>query len=200
MTLETPSTRIKIDTSFAVLICLMLIFCRKRIVLISLFSSLCHESGHLIAMYFFGDTPERVTVSAFGMSIDRKNGILSYKSEALIAMGGIIVNVIISAVCFLVYAFCAKDIFAQIAIVNVFIALINMVPIGMLDFARAINSLLLMKQDMKKTQKICDTLSLVSLVFFLLFSIIYNVFIKVNLSLIAVTVYLLTSYRNGVRI
>lgn len=200
MTLETSSTRIRIDASFAVLICMMLIFCQKRIVLISLFSSLCHESGHLIAMYCFGDIPERVTFSAFGMRIDRKNGILSYKSEAVIAMGGIIVNTFISIICFLVYAFVKNDFIIQTAFVNIFIALINMIPVGMLDFARAVGSCLLMKYDIKRSQKISDALSVCSLVFFILFSVFYNVFIKVNISLIAVTAYLLTSYRNGVRI
>ena len=200
MTLETSSTRIRVDASFLMLICLMLIFCQKRIVLISLFSSLCHESGHLAAMYLFGDAPERVTFSAFGMRIESKNGIVSYKSEAVIAMGGIIINAAISLICFFIYVFFKSDFLLQTAVVNIFIALVNMIPVGMLDFARAINSCLMQSCDMKKTQKICDTLSVCSLLFFVIFSVFYNVFIKVNISLIAVTAYLLTSYRNGVRI
>ncbi len=195
MTVEFSGTRIKINGSFAALICLMLIFFEKRIVLISLFSSLCHETGHIIFMTAFSSAPEVITLGAFGMSIDRKNEIVCYKHEAIIAMGGIVINLFIVLICFLVYTFFSSQYLLEFAIVNLFIAAVNCVPVGILDFARALECVLLLKFQMKKAHRISDTVSVISSVTFVVFCIFYCAFINFNISLIAVMVYLVTSYK-----
>ena len=195
MTVDFSQVRLKIDPSFVGLICLMMIFCQQKTVVLSVICSVFHECGHLAAMCFFSDVPQKITLSAFGMRIDRRGNSLSYCREAVVCMSGIAVNIFIAAVFVCVYFFYGSITAVQIAFINIFIALVNMIPVGMLDFAGALRCILYMKYDVKKAQGISDGVSLAFLVVFVILSIIYCVFIKVNLSLVAVTVYLVTSYK-----
>ena len=195
MTVEISDTRIKIDPSFVGLICLMMIFCQQKTVAVSVICSVLHECGHLVLMCIYGDVPEKITVSAFGMRIDRRYGNLSYKKEAIVCMGGIAVNIFVAAIFFCIYFYCGVITAAEIAFINIFIAAVNMMPVGILDFASALRCILYMKCDVKKVNIISEGISLAFLIMFIIMSIVYCVFIRVNISLVAVTVYLVTSYK-----
>lgn len=195
MTVELPSTLVKIDPSFAGLICLMLIFCQQRTVVMSAVCSVCHECGHLAAMWFYGDVPEKITVSAFGMRIDRRCSSLSYKNEAVVCMGGIAVNIIAAVIFFGIYFCCGFITAVEIALINILIAVVNMIPVGMLDFSSALRCMLYIKYDVKKAHSISDGISLAFLIVFIIMSIAYCIFIRVNISLVAVTLYMVTSYK-----
>ena len=195
MTVEVCRTKIRLEVSFVALICLMLVFCKNTTVVMSLICSAFHECGHLVMMCIFKDAPEKVTMGAFGMRIDRRSGKLSYKQEALVCMGGIIVNIILAVTCFTVYFFSGYMWAIEAALINIFIALINMMPVGMLDFSRALSCFLYMKCEIKKAQKISEIISAIFLAVFVSFCVLYCFFVKVNLSLVAVTVYLVTSYK-----
>ena len=97
MTLIVNETRYKIDFTFALTVTLMLLLCSEETVIISLLSSGLHEMGHLILMFIFRQRVVSVTFGAFGVRIDRQlSQNLSYKKEAIIAFGGIMINFLIA--------------------------------------------------------------------------------------------------------
>lgn len=194
MRLKFTETEIRLDFSFVLVSTLMLIFCNQKIVLISVASSMLHECGHLVAMHLCGERPQRVVFGAFGVRIEKYafSGV-SYKKEVFIALGGIAVNFILCALCFVLYGFTQSITALCGGIINIFISLMNMVPVRALDMGRAINFVLLSKKSEAEAQRISDVISLVFCVIFLVFTVFYSVCVKVNISLIAVSIYLCLS-------
>lgn len=156
----------------------------------SLFSSLIHESGHLLLMLFYGDRINYIELGLFGMRIEKEGTVLSYKKEALIAMGGIILNLICAVISVIGFLLSKKEGFLIFAVVNGFIALINMLPVKILDFGRCLICLLNEKYSEEKSDRIMGALSSVFTLIFSLACIIYCIFIRLNFSFIAVTLYL----------
>lgn len=190
MTVEFGSAELRLRFSFAAIVTLMLLFCDEKIVLMSLFSSLIHESGHLILMCLFGEKIHYVELSLFGMRIEKQSSLLSYGKEALIAMGGIILNFLFSLFGFVMYLASKSTDFLFFAVVNGFIALINMIPVKVLDFGRCIHAVLSGRYEEEKSERIMDVLSIACTLILCVICVIYCIMVKVNLSLIAVTVYL----------
>ncbi|MGN1444180.1 MAG: hypothetical protein ACI4XE_10070, partial [Acutalibacteraceae bacterium] len=111
MTIELCDTRFRLTFSFFAVITAMLLTCDRRIVIVSVLSSLLHECGHLALMFVFREKPECVIFGAFGIRIERQGvSALSYKRQAAVAMGGISVNFVLAAVFAVLYGFLASDV------------------------------------------------------------------------------------------
>lgn len=198
MQLTVNKTRVSVTFPFAAVIMLMLLLCESETVFISLFSSLLHEGGHLFFMLLFKSCPELICFGAFGIRIERRsNSSLSYKKEALIALGGVVVNVILAFFGIAIYLLCGKPFYLKLTAVNGFIAAFNMLPVSLLDFGRFLECMLSQKENAEKY------LRFISL--FTAFAVgtgcvLYNIFFGLNVSLIAVSIYiiLITTYE-GVR-
>lgn len=190
MIVDLPAFQLRIRFSFAAVITVMLLFSEEKIVLMSLFSSLIHESGHLLLMLYYGDRINYVELGIFGMRIEKEGTVLSYKKEALIAMGGIILNLICVIISVVGFLLTEKEDFVIFALVNGFIALINMLPVKILDFGRCLISLLNEKYGEEKSVRITQMLSAAFTLIFSLACIAYCIFIRLNFSFIAVTLYL----------
>lgn len=193
MQIKLRKISIEFGFSFVLVTTLMLLFFEEKIVILSVLSSILHEFGHLFVMKLCNEKIEKVVFGAFGVRIEKYafSGI-SYIKETAIALGGIAVNLILLFVSFLIY--CVSDIETALVfgLINLLIALMNSMPVGSLDMGRAIKSLLLLKTDEEKAQKICEIISFVFFILFLAFTVLYCAFIRVNFSLIAVCIYLLS--------
>lgn len=190
MTVEIGRTELRLRFSFAAVVTVMLLFCEEKIVLMSLFSSVIHESGHLFFMFLSSEKINYVELSLFGMRIEKQSTFQSYKKEALSAMGGIIFNFIFAFVSVLICLISGKEDFFVFAAVNGFVALINMIPVRVLDAGRCINCFLSQKYDEETAEKVLDIFSFVFTVFLDAVCILYCSLIGFNISLVAVTVYL----------
>lgn len=184
-------TRYRIDFSFALTVTLMLIFCDETTVIVCLISSMLHEAGHLAFMHLFKQKIADVTFGAFGVRINRLNtSSLSYKKEAVIAFGGIGVNLLIAFSSALFSYVRDSDFAYMLTAVNIFIALFNMIPVDTLDIGRVLRYTLLCIYDENKCDRILDIISIVSVNLLAVGCIVYTCVFSVNISLIAVTVYL----------
>lgn len=191
MTLIVGNTRYKIDFTFALTVTLMLIFCHKETVLLCLVSSLLHEAGHLILMYIFKQRVTDVTFGTFGIRIDRQfETRASYKNEAVIAFGGIGVNLIIALTSAIYHSFSGCSFSMRLMAVNIFIAIFNSIPIDTLDMGRVLRYTLLCRYDESLCHIVMKTVSFIAVNLLALTCIIYSLSFAVNVSLIAVTVYL----------
>ncbi len=191
MTVNVGGTDIRLTFSFVFVLTLMMIFCQENIVLMCVAASLLHEGGHLFFMKLSGEKIIAIDFGAFGVRIERASKAnLSYKSEGLIALGGIIINLLLAFLSILYYYFMKSREALLFSLINIFIALFNCIPVNMLDMGRALRCFLMLKCDEMKTDKILHTISFVSVNVLAVACLLYSIFIGVNPSLIAVTIYL----------
>ncbi len=189
MKITTGKTELNLSFSFTALLTVMLLLCDEGVVLMCLLSSLFHEGGHLFFMYTFGDVPEKISLGAFGMRIDRRS-LLPYKKEAVVALGGIIFNFALCALSVVWYLLSSSRYALEVFAVNCFVALINSFPIGVLDMGRAVECLLLSRLPAERVCALTYRISLVSVTLFALAFIVYTLVFGFNFSFAAVTVYL----------
>ena len=191
MTVETEKLRIRLNFSFAATVTLMLCFCEERVVLAALLSSFLHESGHIFFLTVFGCTPVSVTLSAFGMCIDRPNhSALSLKKEIAVSLGGILFNLSAALVFSVLRCIHPTEIFDFALAVNLTVALINSVPNISLDLGRAIYCFMLVYSNEERAEGLMSILSAVFALLTVIFFILYTVFEKLNISLAVVTLYI----------
>ena len=191
MTLIVNETRYRIDFTFALTVTLMLIFCDETTVIICLMSSMLHEAGHLLFMRLYRQKITDVTLGAFGVRINRvTTSALSYKKEAVIAFGGIGINLLLAFSGAVFYCVTSYDFAVLLTAVNIFIALFNMIPVDTLDIGRVLRYTLLCIYDENKCDRILSIISVVSVNLLAVGCIAYTAAFSVNVSLIAVTVYL----------
>ena len=191
MTLIVNETRLKIDFTFALTVSLMLLLCKQDTVIISLLSSCLHEIGHLFFMHIFHQKINSVTFGAFGVRIERQmTSAVSYKKEAVIALGGILVNFIIAGIGAIHYYVAGDSFSLELTAVNIIIAIFNMIPLDTLDMGRVLRYTLLNKVDENKCDRILTVISVVFVNFILIGCIAFNMLIGFNLSLVIVTAYL----------
>lgn len=191
MTLIVKDTQYKIDFTFSLTVTLMLLLCKEDTVIISLLSSGLHEMGHLYFMFLFRQRVNSVTFGAFGVRIDRQmSAALSYKKEAVIALGGILVNFIIAFTGILFYYLWGSIFALKLTAVNIIIALFNMIPLDTLDIGRVLRYTLLCSIDENKCDRILTVISSVCVNLLAGISIFYSLTVGFNPSLIATSVYL----------
>ena len=180
---------IKLSFSFFALIVTMTLLCDEKIILCSVLSSLIHECGHLVFMFILDEKPSKIEFTLFGMRISKCDSCFtSYKNEILIALGGIIFNCIFGLVLFGLFRLSGKTELLIVSVVNFIIAAINSFPVSSLDLGRAIKYFMKYKET---DESYFTVISYFFTVLFVLSSAIYTVFYPVNISLIAIDVYLI---------
>lgn len=85
-----------------------------------------HECGHLAALYYCGGYVDRVEFALYGIRIE-KRGMLTYRGEALVYLGGVCANGGALLLCILLGKW---GNFAQI---NLLLMIFHLLPVGRLD-------------------------------------------------------------------
>lgn len=192
MTFEIKGVKIELSFSFFTVSALMLLLSNGKIALMCFFSSVLHELGHLSLMILFSQKISSVTFGAFGVRIDRAGtGLQSYKKQALIALGGVFVNFALCAFSVAAYLVSKKEEVAMLFFINLFLALLNLMPADGLDAWNALDCLLALKYKEEKAKRVLFVLSTVTVVLFSLFCGVYFLMFGLNVSLAAVCVYLI---------
>lgn len=185
-------TKLKLSFSFVALIVLMIILCDESVVLCSLAASLIHECGHLFFMYIFADIPKYIEFSLFGMRIENKpDSVVSYRSELLVSLGGIVFNMIFAAIGFVLYNVFSLYYFAVFSAVNIVVALVNSFPVSVLDCGRAVRCFILMYCKTDKWEKYAELISKGFVLIFIVVSLLYFCYCGFNISLLAINLYLI---------
>ena len=165
MELSVNSTKIIIDFSFILILCLAVFSGYDNAILILIFSVL-HEFGHLSALLLFGVRPYLIRFSFFGVGIKYENALSAFK-EAIVYLSGPAVNL-------LFYIILKDD-------VNLFLFVLNIFPVFPLDGGRIMSLIL------PKAEKAITALSLV-------ISFAFSIHLIINshsVSLFLVTCYLI---------
>ena len=80
---------------------------------------------------------------------------------------------------------------AVVFFVNLFLALLNLIPADKLDMWNALYCLLMEKFDEERTENVLSAASGIAVALFCIFCVLYFVFIGFNISLLAVCLYLI---------
>ncbi len=156
---------VKIDFLFAACVTFLMSFNINDEIRYAILFSILHEAGHLLAIVLCGEKPDTVRFGIFGMTIIRKNDITQdYKKEFITAVSGPMMNFFLLFVFVLLYAFYSKDVFLEMAAINLIIGLFNIMPVFSLDGGRALESLLLERLPSEKSEKIITAVSVIFLV------------------------------------
>ncbi len=191
MTVDIFGTEIKFTFSFALTLTLMLILCDENIVLMCVASSFLHEGGHLFFMRLCGEKILSIDLGAFGVRIERAySSAISYKKEAVVASGGIIINFLLAFLSIIYYYLMQSKSALTFSLINLLIAFFNCIPIYVLDMGRVLRNLFMLNFNEEVSEKILNGISVVFVSLLAAFCCIYNLSVGVNISLIAVTVYL----------
>lgn len=190
---------VEIRTGFFIVITFMLIFCDNETVLISLFSSVFHECGHLLAIIISGEKFEKAVFSASGMRIDRfPNAGLSFSKEIFIAISGVLVNFTLAFLSYAFYFLSGVEVFFSVFSVNTVIGVFNIFPLSSLDGAVCLEFFLCRRIGEEKAKKILNLISVTVGAVLILFFSLTVFFRKVNLSLAVVIIYLLILMMNRI--
>ena len=191
MTDDIYGTSIRFSFSFFAVLTLMLLTCQSSTVTVCLMSSLLHECGHLACLLIFKDKPLKIVFGAFGIRIERNSvNLLSYKKEAVVAMGGIAVNFVLSVIFFLIYEVSGDERALSGMFVNIFILLLNSIPVSMLDSGNFLRYILLAYNDEEKTVRILNRVSDICVIFITVLTVLFTFVFGFNLSLITLCVYI----------
>lgn len=148
-----------------------------------LFSAL-HETGHILALLFYGRKPRNITFGFSGIRIEADSASLSYRQESIVALCGPAVNLI-----FIIF-FLLTDISQTALIINTGLFVVNMMPVKSLDGGRFISGLLSVFLDEKRVIVIMNILAIVTAVVLILIMILSLVTGFVNTSFVLFAVFL----------
>lgn len=163
-------------------------------VLITIFSSLFHEMGHLLTMLAVGNKPQSVRFEITGMNIQRMQSIkISTKNELLIALGGPLVNGIIFVICCFAICFYKSEILLTVACVNLILMTFNLLPVKRLDGGMALYFFLSRRFDSEICAKMLKITSIIFIVFIYLWGLYVFISSGYNFSVLIIAIFLTLS-------
>ena len=156
-------TGIRIQPVFAALLTLMLIADTSGVCALSLVACIVHESGHLLCLLALGGHAEKVTLSFYGMKIERKNELcVSHRGELAVALAGPAVNLALAVPILAV----AQNFYAPLRVAGLCqlcVGLFNLLPVVPLDCGRAVFIAVSMKKGEQTAVHVTRILSAVTL-------------------------------------
>lgn len=203
MKIKTPLFDIKIDILFLIVMFIFLLYSKVRIFFSSFF--ICylfivfHEAAHMLVASIFGKSIESFNISLFGVSITFKREHYSI-SNKITDRGTCIKNILIY-LAGPVSNFILAIIFEKIKIVfdiNLFLCVVNLIPIYPLDGYNILKNILLFKYDEEEIEKI---INIINYIFFISLFILgaLSIIVLYNPSLILFLIYILIIKSNHIK-
>lgn len=163
-------------------------------VLATIFSSLLHETGHLLIMTSVGNKPQAVRFEITGMNIVRQPDLkISTKNEILIALGGPLINLICFLLSVLILCVYNNENILIFGCINLILMIFNLLPIKKLDGGMALFYALSQKYDNVTCSKIVKSTSFIFIILIYLWGFYVFVSSKYNISLIIIAIFLTLS-------
>ena len=188
MRINLGKTALRINISFAAVVTLMLILDESGMCAVGLFCCIIHEAGHIICLLISGEKPAMIELSFYGIKLERKEpSILTVAEELAVYIAGPAMNIIFSAVLFLLSA--EHDGIKTAAVISLCVGLFNLIPCRPLDGGNIVFQLATMFCEAERAEKICSVISGVILIP-MAFAGIFMLFKSGNITLVAVAAYL----------
>lgn len=164
MRIKIGDTTFVVGFPFAATVTLMLLLDKSGTAVSALICCVMHELGHLLCLFVLSAPPERVTLGAFGMRIDKSEASLSYREETLIALAGPMINFLLALILLAFGKILNAPWLLPSVAINLCTGLFNLIPVEPLDGGRAIKNALLIKFDEQHTERVINIVSFITLV------------------------------------
>ena len=182
-------TEIYISFLFCALLCLMIAIDRTGLVIPTLFASLVHETGHLLAMWAADCHPHAVRLIPASVQIIR--GFSPKKhGEAAIALCGPAANVVLAAVLLMNYLIFKNEVSLTFCALNFTLAAFNLLPVSGLDGGTLLTIFLSRFVNIYKAESIVRIITAIFAICAFLAGVYLWVSKSVNLSVFIVAIYL----------
>ena len=132
--------------------------------LLCMLSSFCHELGHIVLMRMFKVGLMSISFNLGDVSIKRAEVFTTFLQDVLITMGGIVVNLILSLLFFILYKICGFSFCLDFSASNLCVALFNLLPMKSLDGGNLLYMLLKVKLSDINADRILNLLTALFLV------------------------------------
>ena len=180
---------VQVSFFFFLTVCLALILDKTNTAVLALCAAGIHELGHLLCMLAFGERPACVRIAPFGFCITRTpRG--SYRQEILIALAGPAANLLAALALFLTAKVCKTSSLNRAILVNLSLALFNLIPIEPLDCGRAVLCRLCCRTDSARAERIVFLVGLFFLVPLTVCGVLVLIKSKYNVTLLLAGAYL----------
>lgn len=186
--------KVEITFLFAAFVAFVLSLKAPSNLLITIASSLIHESGHLIMLLVSGNKPEIVRFELTGINIIRNQEIrVSHKNEIFISLGGPLVNGFVFFACCICLCFYNYDAVMTFACINLILMTFNLLPVKRLDGGNILYFLLSQKYEIFFSCKILNITSVVFITLIFIWGIYVLVLTGYNISIIIIAIFLTLS-------
>lgn len=169
MTFRSEGFEFEVSPLFFVITCTLLFFDTSGYMSFSLLFSAFHEMGHIASMYIVKKPPRAIRIKLYGLEISTNS--ISYIEALFIALSGPIVNIILALSIYVLWLK-FKVVNVDLAIINLFIGLFNLLPINNLDGGDILKNLLLIF-NIKNAENIIYNFSIIFSTIIISFGVIF---------------------------
>ncbi len=183
-------TEIYISFLFCAVITIMLLTDKTGYMLPALFAVFMHEIGHLFMMWVVDCAPKRIKLIPASIQITTPFQ-KRYRNDILIAASGPIVNIILFLTLYFNFLAFGNQITLYFALLNLIIALFNLLPVKGLDGGTILYCILAKFKGCEKAALILKIITLVLAALIIVMAITLSLRGKFNISFYIMGIYLL---------
>ncbi|MBQ7838436.1 MAG: M50 family metallopeptidase [Clostridia bacterium] len=157
MKLDFGKTELKIDVTFAAAVTLTLILDESGIGALALFCCIIHEFGHIVCLLLLGEKPKSVTLSFYGIKLERSGEYWGRARETAVYASGPVMNFLMAL---LMLQFGEKT--KNALMLSLLIGAFNLIPCRPLDGGNLLFLWLGGRMSEEKADKLCFAISCVT--------------------------------------
>ncbi len=188
MTFNVRGSRVSVSFFFFATVCIALVLDKTNTAALALCAAAVHEAGHLLCMLCLGERVSNIFIAPFGFCITRLSS--SYRREICIAAAGPAANIAVAAVLICIMCFCGAKGLLKSAVVNISLAVFNLLPIEPLDCGRAVRCWLMCRMNTVRAEKTAFVIGAVFLVPLSALGFLVLIKSKYNITLLLASLYL----------
>ena len=200
MNFRIGSVKIKISFLFFAMLTMLFVGDKKGVALIALMCIALHELGHIVALCFFGNTPDEIVFGIFGIRIQQNKYMLSELRQIIVVLCGPLVNIVLFVVFFLANIIFQKQFLLVACATNLVMGVFNLLPVLPLDGGRILLTLLSFFFEEETVRIIMRVVCIILLLALIIAGVFLVLKTGFNLSLLATTAYLCVLCIKSIRI
>lgn len=131
-------------------------------------AALLHETGHVLALYFYGHKVDNIKFVGFGIRID-KSCMLSYRQEIVVSLAGPLMNVFLCSLFGILHIVLKERFLLEICFANAGYAFLNLLPLPPLDGYKIIKDTAFTALPVRYADLLVKTVNVVTVLMILLF-------------------------------
>ena len=182
-------TEIYFSFLFLAVITVMLATDKTGYMLPTLFAISVHEAGHLFMMWLLECAPKKIKLIPASVQISMSMS-KRYRNDVLVALSGPLVNLVIFFTLYFNYFAYKNETVLVFALLNLVIAIFNLLPVKGLDGGTVLFCFLCKNLDINKATLVMRLITLILASSVIVLAVILTLKQKVNISLYIMGIYL----------